>query len=747
MDSMCSRQLRSCLLKLTTTFRYKSLQSLKYSIFRLNCSYSSGQFFQKSRHDSATSEKGSKFIIFCNSQITKNGRNGNIEQAESMFSRMPHKSSISWTAMLTAYADNGQVAKAQKTFDGMPEQTTASYNAMITAYIRNGCNVDEAYKLFAKMHKRNAVSYAAMITGFIRAGMLNKAEKLYSETPVWLRDPVCSNAIINGYLKIERLDKAVQVFEGMIERNAVSWSSMVDGFCKKGRIIDAKNMFDQMPERNVVSWTAIIDGYMEEGCFEDGFGLFMTMRREGVVGVNSTTMTIMCKACGGFGRTREGMQMHGLVLRMGMGYEFDVVLGNSIITMYCKFGCTDEAYKMFCMISKKDVVSWNSLISGYIHNNQVEEAYMLFETMHGKDIISWTAMITGFSMKGDTKKSIELFDMMPEKDDVVWTAVISGFVNNREYEEAFGWYVRMLRRGYKPIPLTLSSVVAASAALGTLNQGMQIHAHALKLDLEYDLSVQNSLISMYSKCGNVGDAYNIFTDINEPNIISYNSIINGFGQNGFSHEALNIYKEMQKEGHLPNHITFLAVLSACTHAGLVEEGWNYFNSMKSLYQIEPGHDHYACMVDLLGRAGLLDEAVDLIYSMPLEPHSGVWGALLAASKTHIRLDLARLAAQRLNGLEPGNATPYVVMSNLYLIAGQKVEGDRIRMAQNLKRIKKSPGCSWIIVKDKIHLFLAGDQSHVNIEGIKATIFVLAKEMHWSNCLRDSSIFSRHWEVQ
>nr|KYP48905.1 hypothetical protein KK1_029390 [Cajanus cajan] len=502
---------------------------------------------------------------------------------------------------------------------------------MISAYIRNGCNVGKAYELFSVLAERNLVSYAAMITGFVKAGKFHMAEELYREAPHEFRDPACSNALINGYLKMGEVNEAMRVFENMAERDVVSWTAMVDGLCRDGRVAAARDLFDRIPERNVVSWSAMIDGYMGKGLFREGFCLFMDMRREGLVQVNSTTVTIMFKACGNCGRMPEGMQIHGLVSRMG--FEFDNVLSNSVITMYCMLGCTDMADKVFCTVSNKDIVTWNSLISGYIHNNEVEAAFRVFERMPEKDLISWTAMIVGFTKSGRIENAIELFNM-------------------------------------------------------------------------------------------------IFLDVIEPNVISYNSIINGFAQNGFGEEALSIYRKMQSEGHEPNHVTFLAVLSACTHAGLVEEGWNLFNTMKSRYGIEPEVDHYACIVDLLGRAGLLDEAIDLIRSMPFKPHSGVWGAILGASQNHLRLDLAKLAAQHITELEPKNATPYVVLSNLYSAAGKKIDGDLVRKTKNLKGIKKSPGCSWITMKDKVHLFLAGDQSHGNIKEIKATILTMDKEMQW-----------------
>ncbi|XVE84595.1 hypothetical protein DITRI_Ditri17bG0025300 [Diplodiscus trichospermus] len=680
-----------------------------------------------------TRNKATKFLVYCNTQITQHGRNGSIREAESIFNRMPFKSTVSWTAMLTAYGENGKISKAREMFDKMPERTTSSYNAMITTYNKNGCMVDEAYKLFCNMSERNAVSYATMITGFVSKGRFDKVLEIYENTPGKWRDPVCSNVLIKGYLKDGRLDEAVDVLEGMFERDVVSWSLMVDGYCKSGRIVEAKKLFDKMVERNVVTWTTMINGYLKMGYLADGFGLFSSMRKEKGILVNSTTLTIIFEACGHYDRPREGIQMHGLVLKSG--FEFCVFLGNSIITMYCKFGCIDSAHLVFDLMTKKDVVSWNSLIRGYVQEYETEVAYELFEKMPRKDLVSWTTMLMGFSDKGQTDKAVELFRMMPEKDIVAWTVVISGFVSNEMYEEAFRCFIEMLRKSVKPNSLTLSCLLSASANLAILNQGQLIHAQAIKMLLELDLSIQNSLVSMYSKCGNVAHACQVFMSIKELNIVSFNSMITGFAQNGFGEEALKLFRKMQSECQEPNQITFLAVLSACTHVGLVEVGWEHFKNMKSLFNIEPGPDHYSCMVDLLGRAGLFDEAVDLILSMPFEPHSGVWGALLGASATHLRLDLAKLAAQQLIKLEPDNATPYVVLSNVYNLLGKKKDGDKVRMYKKSKGIKKSPGCSWVILKEKVHLFLSGDQSHMDSDEIRVTLWTIMKEMEELGCHR------------
>ncbi|KAL6205962.1 hypothetical protein ACLB2K_023213 [Fragaria x ananassa] len=674
-------------LKTTTNLFHGHILNYSFPCYNLSCSYVSTQAFQTRK------VAASSFLVFCNSQITKSGRNGDLKQAESIFNRMPSKDTITWTAMLTAYAENGQTRLARKMFDEMPQRNVASYNAMMTAYIRSKGNVDEAYQLFYVMPERNAVSYIVMITGFVKAGMFDQAERIYCSLPVKWREPVCSNVLLNGYLKAGRIEEAVRVFEGMSERNVVSQSCMVDGYCKVGRIGDARNLFDVMVERTVVTWTAMIDGYMKNGMFEMGFELFLDMRREGIVEVNSITMSIMFEACGGFGRRGEGFQMHGLVSRMG--FDYDVFLGNSAIIMYCRFGFVDEATKILHMMSNKNIVSWNSLIAGYVQCAEIEVAFKLFEMMPEKDVVTWTVLISGFSSKGMTKKAIQLFLLMPDKDDVAWTALVSGFVNNEEYVEALCWFIKMLRSTIKPNPLTLSSVLSASASLAALNEGMQIHSFSLKVNMECNLSVQNALVSMYSKCGNVIDASRIFTNIVSPNTVSFNSMITGFAQNGFGEEALNLFWSMQNEGCEPNQITFLGVLSACVHVGLVKEGRQFFYSMQSLHNIEPGPDHYACMVDLLGRSGLLDEAVELIYSMPFEPHAGVWGALLSASRTHLRPDLAELASRHLIKSEPDNAAPYVVLSNIYSSLEKVKDEDQVRMTKKTKGVKKSPGCSWV----------------------------------------------------
>nr|UPT49785.1 pentatricopeptide repeat protein AaPPR1440 [Agave angustifolia] len=680
---------------ITTNFSYNHIHTgTRYcfpSILLLHCfdSFSNLPFSFSQLRRKPTTETGGSYLRLCNSQIAQHGRDGNLDQAQSIFDHMPFRDVVSWTALLTAYAQNGRLSRARQLFDQMPHRNTATWNAMVSAYVRSS-NLSEAFHLFSRTPNKNRVSYSAMIWGFAKKGMMEEAEKFYSEMPDNWRDPVGSNALLDGYLKSGDLEEAIRIFRRMSVRDVFSWSSMVDGYCKHGRIFEAIEAFSSTPERNVVSWTSMIQGLLNIGNWEDGFQLFLQMRRDGVR-VNTRTLSVVLDACAGLGRSEEGLQVHGLVLVLG--FDDDVFLGNTIILMYSSVRWIDAARRWFNDMSRKDVVSWNMIINGYLKHDDLDEAYALFQAMPEKDQVSWTSMLTGFSNKGSTSESVRLFEAMPEKDDVAWTAILSGFVGNGENVAAFHWFHRMMRKGIKPNPMSLSSVLSASASLAVLNQGLQIHALVAKLDLKSDVLIQTSLLSMYAKCGDLGNAYHIFSGISELNIVALNAMITGFAQHGMARDALELFQRTEADGCCkPNQVTFLEILSACSHAGLVEEGYQYFESMTSRYGIEPGPEHYNCMVDLLGRAGLLQAAQNLIGSMPFQPNSSAWGALLNASRLHSNPNLARLAAERIFELEPSNATPYSVLSNIYSEAGMKEgrrgseEGEEIKWCEEEPRL-------------------------------------------------------------
>ncbi|KAK8939567.1 Pentatricopeptide repeat-containing protein [Platanthera guangdongensis] len=635
--------------------------------------------------------KPSNLRAFLNSQITQRGREGRVNEARSIFETMPFRDVISWTAMLTAYAHNGELSRARNVFDQMPKRNAAAWNAMISSYARDPKLLSESYELFCAMPIKNSVTYGAMIAGFARAGDISQAEEVYGRMPQCWRDPIGSNALISGYLRVGEIEKAEGLFKGMIFRDAFSWTLMVDGYCKKGMILDAREAFEAMPSKNVFSWTALIRGYIKVGCLEEGFWLLSRMRKS--VHANSTTLSVLLDGCTELGGMREGSQLHGLVI--AMGFEQDVFLANTLIVMYSRADCMDASRRIFDVMIVKDAVSWNSVIAGYVELDKIEEAYALFDSMPNKDAISWTSMVVGFSNRGWTRESVSLFETMPQKDEVGWTAVVSGLVRNGEHEIACQWFYKMARDGVRLNCLILSSMLSSMASLVKLKEGMQLHACAVKMRSESDAYMLSSLISMYSKCGNLSEACRSFSSIPTSNIICINSMITAFAQHGLAQEAFNLFTKIREDGSKPNDVTFLAILTACSRAGLVEEGNYYFKLMRSDYGIEPGHDHYTCMVDLLGRAGLLREALDLINALPDGPHAETWGAMLSASGLHSNSNLANLAARHLFELEPESAAPYAALSNIYANAGLKEDEHVLRMEKHYKGVKKNPGFSWL----------------------------------------------------
>ncbi|CAO2186833.1 unnamed protein product [Urochloa humidicola] len=630
-----------------------------------------------------------------NALLTAYGRRGRIRDAQELFDRMPRRDVISWTALLTAYADAGDPDSARLVFDDMPRRNAASWNALLTLYLRAGAGrfTAAAHALFAKMPAKNAVSYGAMITGLARAGMLREAHAVYGEMPLQWRDPVGSNAIMAAYLRAGELGKALRVFDGMAVRDVFSWSAMVDGLCKYGTVSEARRLFEAMPERNVVSWTSMIRGYVKHGMHRDGVLMFLDMRNEGVQ-VNAMTLSVVLDACSDASLVREGIQIHGLII--AMGFEVDVILGGSMIIMYSHFSWMVEARRVFDFMEQKDIVSWNSLITGYVQNNMIEDAHVLFKLMPERDAVSWTSMVVGFTNRGWMREAVDLFEQMPGKDGVAWTAVISSFVANGDYVNAVRWFRRMSKEGCEPNTVAFSCLLSALGSLAMVNQGLQAHAYAVNMGWVFDSAVYTSLVTMYAKCGRLEEARRVFSSFSNPSLVATNSMITAFAQHGLADEALKLFNRMQTDSQRPNHVTFLGILTACARAGLVQQGYNYFESMRSVYGIKPNLDHYTCMVDLLGRAGFLAEALEMINSMPQKDYPDAWAALLSSSSLHSSLAFAKLAAQKLLELDPYNATAYTVLSSMFSSAGMKDDEEMLKVAQMSNMASKSPAYSLII---------------------------------------------------
>ncbi|GFP87845.1 pentatricopeptide repeat-containing protein at2g03880 mitochondrial [Phtheirospermum japonicum] len=465
---------------------------------------------------------------------------------------------------------------------------------------------------------------------------------------------------------------------------------------------------------------------------------------------DAITYTELIKCCIGHGAIKQGKQVHHHVF--SNGYEPKTFLINALLNMFVKFNLLDEAQALFDQMLERNVVSWTTMISAY-SNSEINckalemlimmlrdgvrpnmytyssvlracEGISILKQLHSSiikvglelDVFVRSALIDIYSKRGELNSARYVFDEMLTSDLVVWNSIIGGFAQNSDGDEALNLFIRMKRSGFRADQSTLTSVLRACTSLALLELGRQVHVHVIKFNR--DLVLNNALLDMYCKCGSLEDADVIFTRMVVKDVISWSTMIIGFAQNGYSRKALSLFETMKKaSGTKPNYITILGVLFACSHAGLVKDGEYYFESMKMLFGIDPGREHYGCMVDLLGRAGKIEEAMKLIQEMKCEPDAVMWRTLLGACRVHHKMDLAEYAAKKVLSLDPHDAGTYILLSNIYANTQRWDDVEDLRRSMKHCGIKKEPGCSWIEINKLIHAFILGDKAHPQINAI------------------------------
>ncbi|KAJ4960814.1 hypothetical protein NE237_020724 [Protea cynaroides] len=408
------------------------------------------------------------------------------------------------------------------------------------------------------------------------------------------------------------------------------------------------------------------------------------------------TFPFLLKACSVLSPSSPiGPAIHGEIIRTG--FEFDPYIRNSLIDMYSKSG-------------------------------HLESAFFLFEGMTVRDVVTWNSMIAGCFRREDIGRGRELFDRMPERNVVSWNTVVSGYAHNGQALEALRLFRRMQSEGIPPNEVTLLSVISACAQAGAIETGKWVHRYIERSGIKLDVYLSNCLIDMYSKGGSLQDARKVFDAMDKRTVVSWNSMIAGFATHGCGEDAVLLFENMDRAGVEPNDITYIAILSACKHAGLIEEGRKYFKHMVEKHGTTPKVEHYGCMVDLLGRGGYLIEAHELIKNMPIPPDAGIWGALLDACRTHGNLELAEHAVACLLELEPCNAGNYVLLSNIYAARGLWEDVEQVRKKMKGRKVEKTPGSSSIEVESSIHEFVIGDRSHPRSNEIYEKLDDLAMQL-------------------
>ncbi|XP_030974730.1 putative pentatricopeptide repeat-containing protein At3g47840 [Quercus lobata] len=644
-------------------------------------------------------------MLEVNSQLKQLVKAGDLNAARRMFDKMPHRDEISWTNMISGYVNASDSCEALVLFSNMWVQPGVRMDHFVLSLALKACALN--MNLY----------YGELLHGYsVKSSFVNS------------------------------------VFVG---------SALVDMYTKVGKIQQGCRVFDEMPVRNVVSWTAVITGLVQAGYAKEGLVYFSEMQRSKVE-YDSYSFAIALKACADFGALNYGREIHAKTMKKG--FNESSFVANTLATMYNKCGKLVYGMRLFEKMRTQDVVSWTTIITTLVQMGQEEHAIEAFMKMKGSDvspneytfaaIISGVAnlaitecgeqlhahvlriglvdslsvansIITMYSKCGQLMSASMVFHGMTRRDIVSWSTIIAAYSQGGYGEEAFEYLSWMRREGPKPNEFAFASVLSVCGSLAILEQGKQLHAHVLSIGLEHTAMIQSALINLYSKCGSIKDASKIFDVAENEDIVSWTAMINGYAEHGCSQKAIDLFVKIHTGGLKPDSVTFIGVLTACSHAGLVDLGFHYFTLMINEYRINPSKEHYGCMIDLLCRAGRLNDAERMIKSMPFQRDDVVWSTLLRACRIHGDVDRGIRAAEEILKLDPNCAGTHITLANIYASKGRLSESANVRKIMKSKGVIKEPGWSWIKVKNLLSAFVAGDRSHPQGEDIYCMLDLLA----------------------
>ncbi|ONK62257.1 uncharacterized protein A4U43_C07F1980 [Asparagus officinalis] len=624
-------------------------------------------------------------------------------------------------------------------------------NSLISMYAKCG-RVEDAGKVFEKMPGRNLVSWNTMMSGYFECGFVDEGFGLlremmgvdglgFDDATVVTVLPVCAS---RGWVEMGRSVHGLSVKLGLAGELRVN-NTLTDMYAKCGWLAEARRGFETTSGKNVVSWNSMIGGCARNGDVDGTFDLLREMSMVEGLKANEITILNALPACLDPSELYKVKEIHCYVIRNGL--ECNELVLNALIAAYAKVGLLELATNVFEGIEVKTVSSWNALIGGYAQNVDPLKALDLFldmissglkpdwfsigslllacanlkflqigKSIHGfvqrngleMDSFIRISLISLYIQCGEPSKARVLFDEMEEKEVVSWNAMIAGYSQNELPNETLQLFREMQFDGQKPTMIATTSAFMACAQLSSLCLGKEMHGFALKANYTEDRHVASSIIAMYAKCGSIDHSLYFFEKMENKDVVSYNVMVTGYAVHGNASKAIELLYRMQKQEIKPDTFTYLGILMACSHAGLVEEGLNYFEEMKNEQKIEPKLEHYSSIVDMLGRAGKLADAMRLVEEMPAEPDSKIWSTLLSACRIHRNVDLGEKIAEKLLELEPDKVEHYVMASNLF--AGSERWDDVRRVRKILKEIglQKDPGCSWIELRGKVYNFMVAD---------------------------------------
>jgi len=660
-------------------------------------------------------------------------------------------------------------------------------SALVSSFAKVGM-IENARKIFEQLSTRNVVTLNGLMVGLVKQKQGEEAVGIFKEMKYLVEvNPDSYAVLLSAFVEFDILEEGIRcgkelhayaIRSGLDNAKVAFGNGLINMYAKCGAIDYACSVFEFMKDKDIVSWNSLISSLDQNELYEESMRNFCRMRRSGLKPSNFTLISCL-SSCASLSWLREGEEVHAEALKLGL--DSDVSVSNALLTLYGETGSFTDCQKLFSLMTEHDQVSWNSMIGALADSEKyASEALMYFLKMmrsswhlsgvtfvnalsavsslslselgpqlHAlvfkyratNDATVQNALISCYGKCGRMEDCQSIFTGMSERrDEVSWNSMISGYIHNEQLAKAMDLVWFMMQNGHRLDHFIFATVLSACASVATLERGMEVHACEIRAGLEFDIVVGSAIVDMYAKCGRIDYASRFFELMPVRNVYSWNSIISGYARHGSANKALEIFAKMKGEGQTPNHVTFVGVLSACSHGGLVREGFEYFGSMSKEFGLAPKMEHFSCMVDLLGRSGQLDKVEDFINRMPVKPNALIWRTVLGSCcRTNGRnSELGRRAAEMLVQLEPGNAVNYVLLSNMYA-AGAKWENmAKARSAMRLAAARKEAGCSWVTMKDGIHIFVAGDKSHPETDAIYGKLRELQQKMRVTGYMPQTS---------
>ncbi|XP_075664519.1 pentatricopeptide repeat-containing protein DOT4, chloroplastic [Castanea sativa] len=635
------------------------------------------------------------------------------------------------------YVKCGDLREGRRVFDKVANEKVFLWNLMINEYSKIG-DFGESICLFMKMQELgievNSHTFSSVLKCFAALGNIEGGQQVHGYL---LRLGFgCYNTVVN---------------------------SLIAFYFKCGRVESAQKLFDELGDRDVISWNSMISGYALNGLAKRGIEFFKEILCLGV-DVDLATIVNVLVACASIGTLLVGRAVHAFAIKSC--FDGELMFNNILLDMYSKCGDLDAATRVFEKMGKRSVVSWTSMMAGFVREGLYDGAIRLFSEMErkgvspdlftitsvlhacacngslesGRDVHSYikekkmdsslfvsNALMDMYAKCGSMEDAYSIFSQMQVKDLISWNTMIGGYSKNCLPNEALNLFVEM-QRVIKPNSITMACILPACASLAALERGREIHGYVLRNGFFSDHYVSNALVDMYVKCGVLVLARLLFDMTPSKDLISWTVMIAGYGMHGFGSEAIATFNAMRNEGVEPDEVTFISILYACSHSGLLSEGWRFFHIMRNECNFEPKLEHYACMVDLLARVGKLSKAYKFIETMPIKPDATIWGALLCGCRIHHDVKLAEKVSERVFELEPENTGYYVLLANIYAEAEKWEKVKILREKIGRRGLKKNPGCSWIEIRGKVYVFVAGDSSHPQTKKIESLLKRLRMEM-------------------